>query len=298
MGLLSATTSRRSTTLIVPAPGGSRTGVAGRILAASLERELGRPIEVLNTDGPAQGYELLAAAPPDGSTIGLVAADLAALHWAGKTDVRPQSVTPLALFNEDPAGIHVRRDARWQNARELAASIRSAQGRMNASGAGRAAIWHVSTHRWMTASGLGPSALPWEPAAGPAAAAEILVAGGPDVVVCSVPEIRTTRFAKDIKTLAVMARGRSRRYPEIAALAEAGVPVRAGLWRGVAAPKGTPPQVAGRVTAALRRAYAGASFRREMFRRGFGLAWAETAEFAQFMDKEDRVIGSALRAIG
>ena len=295
---LSEGTRERSVTLIVPAPAGSRTGLVGRILAASLQRELARPIDILNVEGAGAAYQILASASPTGSVFGLVAADIATLHAAGPTPLGPQSVTALALLNEDPAGIHVRGSASWRSAEELTASIRAAPGRLQASGAGRRAIWHLSAHRWMTASGLGASALPWEPAPSPVMAAEALVAGEVDVVVCSVPEIRASPGIKAIKTLAVMARGRSQRYPGIATLAERGVRLRSGLWRGVAGPRGLPPELAAGMTAALRRVYAGEAFRRQMFRRGFGLTWAEGAQFAQFVETESRAMGPALRAIG
>jgi tripartite-type tricarboxylate transporter receptor subunit TctC len=298
-GLFSESNSGRSVTFIVPAPAGSRTGKAGGILAASLQREIGKPVNILNVEGPGTAYQLLASAPPDGSTLGLVAADIVTTHRAGLSSAGPHSVTALALFNEDPAGIHVRSDAPWANAQDLTAKVRSEPGRLTASGAGRRAIWHLSTHRWITASGMDGSALPWEPAPGPAAAAEELVAGGgPAVVVCSVPEIRATPSAPRIRTLAVMAKQRSRRYPEIACLSESGLPFQIGLWRGVAGPRGLPPELAKKMSAALRRVYTAETFRSEMFRRGFGLAWADAPQFAQFMQKEDQAIGSALRAIG
>ena len=95
-----------------------------------------------------------------------------------------------------------------------------------------------------------------------------------------------------------MASRRNGRYPEIATLAEAGVGVRAGWWRGVAAPRGISPQNVARMQAALQRVHASPAYRSEMARRGFALSWAGSAEFGQFIAREDRAVAVAIQAIG
>lgn len=296
-GLLSGSTAEDFVTLIVPATANSRTGIAGAILAKSLQRELTRRVEILHVQQPGQGYELLASAAPDGRTFGLIAADLTLLHRRGLTVVRPRSVTPLALVNLDPAGIHVRKDSRWRNAKSLVRRLRDDPGQLRASGSGWRAIWHVAAQRWALANGFETRSLAWKPMPGPAAAAQGLVEGGPDIVVCSVPEIRMTRYASGIRTLAVMAARRSQRYPEIAALEEFGPGVQAGQWRGVAGPDGMSDAVAAAMTATLRRVHDSDAYKAEMFGSGFGLTWADQPRFAAFIDNEDRAVNLALSTI-
>lgn len=284
--------------LIVPAGAASRTGIAGQLVAAALERELGRPVKVINIQQPGQGYEMLAAAPPDGRTFGLVAADLVSLNTGGTSAIGPGNVTPLGLLNEDPAGIHVRKDAPWRRASAVIDAAQSNGGTLKASGAGRKAIWHVSVERWAMASGLGAENVDWESARNASVAAQNLVVGGTDVVVCSVPEIRMAPSVASIKTLAIMGRSRHPRYPGIPTLKEQGLALRAGLWRGVAAPPGLPAPIARKMTAALRNIASASTFKRPMLRRGFGLAFADGSEFADYMAEEQADYEVAMAAIG
>src|SRR5262245_38349775 len=68
--------------LIVPAPAGTRIDIAGRHAAAGLATQLGEPVHVANYDGTsAAAHAAIAAAPPDGRTLGLVTVDIATMHW-------------------------------------------------------------------------------------------------------------------------------------------------------------------------------------------------------------------------
>jgi tripartite-type tricarboxylate transporter receptor subunit TctC len=201
-------------------------------------------------------------------------------------------------LNEDPAGIHVRRDAPWRRASAIIDAARSNGGVLKASGAGRKAIWHVSVERWAMASGLGAEGVAWESARNASVAAQSLVVGGPDVVVCSVPEIQMSPSIGGIKTLAIMGRKRHPRYPGIPTLAEQGLDVRAGLWRGVAGPPGLAKPAGRRITASLRRIAGSSAFGRPMLRRGFGLAFADGDAFADYMAEEQEAMRVAMVAIG
>ena len=278
-------------------PGAGRSGLAGRLIGSALQKELGAAVEVVAVDSPREGYLMLASAPANGTTFGLIGADMPALNRGIGGSPGTDAVTPIALLSEDPAGIHVRRDAPWKSAGDVMASARSSPGRLKASGAGRFAVWHISAQRWMTAARAGSGALSWDAAPNPAAAAEELASGGPDIVVCSIPEIRATPFASRIKTVAVMSAGRSARYGQVPTLAESGVHIRAGWWRGVAGPRGLDAGHVARMQAALQRVHASAAFRQEMSRRGYSLAWAGSSQFARFVASEDRAMAAAIRSM-
>lgn len=284
-------------TLIVPGPGGSRSGLAGRMLGSALQRELGEAVEVIPVDSPREGYMMLASAPTNGRTFGLIGADMPALNRGIGNSPGVGSIAPVAMLSIDPAGIHVRRDAPWRNAGEMIASLRSTPRSLKASGAGRHAVWHISAQRWMMASGASAGALTWQAAANPAEAVDELAAGGPDIVVCSIPEVRASPQAKQVRTLAVMRSARSARYPEVAAVRESGPAISAGWWRGVAGPRGIDGQHIARMQSALQRVSASAAYRADMARRGFTLEWAGAGQFAQFIAREDRAMAAAIRAM-
>ena len=118
-------------------------------------------VDVVAVDSPREGYQMLASAPPDGSTYGLIGADMSALNRGIGGSPGVDSIVPIALTSVDPAGIHVRRDATWRNAGDLVASAKAGTTPIKASGSGRQAVWHLSAHRLIAAAGARAGALAW-----------------------------------------------------------------------------------------------------------------------------------------
>ena len=287
--------------LLVPAPAGSRPGGSARFLAAALEKTLGQPVVVDNPEAPAPAVlEAIANATPDGYTLGLVPVETTIMHWRGLTTVAPASYTPLALFNEDPAGIHVRADAPWKDVKQLAAAIKAEPGKFKVSSSGLGTIWHLSTVGWLQSQGLPASALPWVPSAGgPLAALEDQQMGAIDVVVCSIPEVRGTTFAKKTRTLATMANSRIGRFGDVPTLQQAmGLKHTAASWRGIGAPKGLPADREAKLIAALKAATDSAEYKQIMSRRGYAMLWRSGADFGQFMAEQDKIMGGVVSAAG
>ncbi len=290
----------RPVTLIIPAPSGSRTDLAARIFGGRLEQDLGQPILMVNPNGPsAVGHDKLATAPADGYTIGVLPVDVTIMHWRGVTTLQPKDFTPLALFAEDPAAIHVRANAPWQTAKQFIEHIRANPGKLRVSSTPKGGIWHLSTIGFLSALSLPPEAMPWTPSANPTEALEDLGVEGLDVIICSIPEVRGTQGAKQTRTLAVMANKRSPRFGDVATLQEAvGVRYASGNWRGLAAPKGLPVEIATAIAIAARKTWSNKEVQAQMDRRGFGMVWAGGKEFGQHMDTGNKRMGDALRAAG
>ena len=100
-------------------------------------------------------------------------------------------------------------------------------------------------------------------------------------------------------SLAVMAPQRNPQFKDVPTLNEAlGINYSVGAWRGIAAPRGLPPEIANRLTAELKKAYDSAEFQDFMRNRGFGTVWADPAGFAQFMADGDKAMGVAMTAAG
>jgi tripartite-type tricarboxylate transporter receptor subunit TctC len=292
----------RPVTLIVPWGAGGGTDATARIVATLLQKELGQPFNVVNRTGGSGviGHAEIAAAAPDGYTIGMLTVEIAMLHWQALTQLTPRDFTPLALMNEDPPGIQVSTSAPYRSVKDLAAAIRvAAPGKLRASGTGQGGIWHLALVGWMQAMGLPAGQISWSASNGAAPAMQELAAGNLDLTTCSVPEARPTIEAGRARSLAIMAPSRNPAFPEIPTLKETlGVDYSTSSWRGIAAPKGLAPDVAAKLTAALGKVYEAPEFRELMTRRGFGTVWRDAAGFAAFMEQADVQMGQAIRAAG
>ena len=96
-----------------------------------------------------------------------------------------------------------------------------------------------------------------------------------------------------------MAPARNPIFPDVPTLKESmGIEYATGAWRGIGAPKNLPPELATKLTAALKKVYDSAEFKDFMSNRGFGTVWGNATEFAAFMDKGDAAMGVAMKAAG
>ena len=233
----------RPITIIVPWGAGGGTDATARILASLMEQELGQPVNVVNRTGGSGvvGHSAIASAEPDGYTLGIVTVEIGMMHWAGLTDLTYQDYTPLALYNEDPAGVQIRADSEFASVDELLTHVReNPEGTLKGSGTGQGGIWHLALAGMLKTAGIEPAMVPWVPSEGAAPGLQDLVAGGVDVVTCSVPEAQSLIDAGRVKSLAVMGAERNPSFPDVPTLQEVGIDWRMGAWRGVAGPAGLP----------------------------------------------------------
>ena len=292
----------RPVTLVCPWGAGGGTDATARIIANLLEKDLGQPFNVVNRTGGSGvvGHSAIATAPADGYTLGMITVEIAMMHWQKLTELNPTSYTPLALMNEDPPGVTVSGNSPYANVKALADAIKAAPpGKFKASGTGQGGIWHLALIGWLQAMGLKPNHVAWVPSNGAGPAMQDLAANGLDMVTCSLPESRALVEAGKAKSLAIMATERNPVFATVPTLKEAmGVDYSVGAWRGIAAPKGLPADIAAKVVTALKKANDSKEFRDFMANRGFGVKWADPAGFTSFMAGADAAMGTAMKSAG
>jgi tripartite-type tricarboxylate transporter receptor subunit TctC len=289
----------RPITMIVPWGAGGGTDATARIIAALLEKELGQPVNVVNRTGGngVVGHQAISSAAPDGYTIGMITVEISMMHWAGLTQLAPTDFTPIALVNIDPAGVTVKADSAYKNMDDLVKAIKA--GKLKASGTGQGGIWHLALAGMLRDLKIDPAQVAWVPSNGAAPAMTDLAAGGIDLVTCSLPESRALIDAGKARPLAIMADAPSALYPDVPTLKTAtGSGWTVGAWRGIAAPKGIPADIAAKLGAAIKKIHDGKEFRDFMAQRGFGVLWADAAGFEKFMAKGDADMGTVMKSLG
>ncbi len=291
----------RPLTLIVPWGAGGGTDAVARMLASLIEKDLGQPVNVVNRTGGSGvvGHSAIATAAPDGYTIGMITVEITMMHHQKLTELNPASYTPIALVNLDPAGFQVRADSPYKTMNDALAAIKANPGKFKASGTGQGGIWHLALAGWLGDAKVDPGSVPWVPSNGAAPGLQDLVAGGVEFVPCSLPEARSLIDAGKVRSLAVMSKSRADLFPNVPTLKEAtGSDWATGAWRGIAAPKGLPANVAARLEASVKKAYDSAEYKNFMSQRGFGMLWGNSGEFAAFMTRGDADMKKVMTAVG
>src|SRR5918994_3107329 len=284
----------RPVTIICPWGAGGGTDATARIIAAVMEKELKQPFNVVNRTGGSGvvGHDAIAKAAPDGYTIGLITVEITMMHHVGLTPLKHTDYTPIGLMNADPAGITVRADSPYKSVKDLIAAIKANPGKMKASGTGQGGIWHLAIAGLLKQQGIDPNALPWVPSNGAAPGMQDMVAGGVDVVPCSIPEARPMIDAGKARALAIMDANPPALYPNVPTLKkELNSDWAIAAWRVIAAPKGIPADAQKTLSTALKKVYDSKDYKDFMASRGFGVIWADAAGTTKFMAQSDQNLG-------
>lgn len=292
----------RPISIIVPFAAGGGTDSIARTIGIALEKELGQAINIVNRvgGGGVVGHSVLAAAKPDGYTLGLMTGELNMMHWQGLTDLTYKDFTPIAQLNHDYAGVQVSADSPYQNLGDLIEAIRTQPpGTFKASGVGQGAIWHIAWGGLLVDQGIDPTAVQWIPSDGAAPAIIDLVAGGVDVAPTSVPEARAMIDAGRVKSLAIMAPERNPVFDTVPTLKEAiNSDYVQGEWRAIGGPKGMDPAVVAKLEAALEKAFHSDVYQDFIRNQGFGAVWRNAEDLTTLLVETDIIMGDTVEKLG
>jgi tripartite-type tricarboxylate transporter receptor subunit TctC len=284
--------------LVCPWAAGGGSDRVARQLATLLEQDLDVPVNVINVTGGdgVTGHSRGALARPDGYTMTLITVEIATLHWRQMTNIGPRDFAPLGLVNRDAAAVFVRSDAPWQTLRDLEQAIRDAPATLRASGTATAGIWHLALAGWLTAVGLEPTDVIWVSIAGAAPSLQELIAGGIDLVACSLAEARALLDAGRIRSLGVMADERLPQFPLVPTLKEQGVDFSLGTIRALAVPRDVPRDRVHTLAEAVGRVVQSDAYRSSLSSAGFTPAYEEPAVMTRTLEDTDARLGALLRS--
>lgn len=292
----------RPITMLVAWGAGGGTDAVARVIAVGLEKELGQSVNVVNRTGGSGvvGHSAMADAAPDGYTLGLATTEVNLMHWLGLTELTYKVFTPLALMNQDPAGVQVAADSKYKTVGELLEAIKTSDaGTFRATGSGQGSSWHVAIAGLLNSEGIEASKVTWVPSDGAASGLQELLSGGTDIVPSSLVEARALIEAGRVKSLAYMSKERSQLFPDVPTLKEeTGSDWEFGAWRGIVAPKNLPDDVKDRLVTALDNVFKSDEYKEFMAAQGFGASFLPGEEFGQFMATNDVNFGETMKAIG
>jgi len=291
----------RPITLIVPWGAGGGTDATARIIGSLLEKELGQPVNVVNRTGGngVVGHAAIASAAKDGYTIGMATVEIGMMHWQGLTELTSKDYTPIALMNYDPAAVQVRSDAPYNSLKDLLDAIKAQPGKFKASGTGQGGIWHLALAGLLNELKMDPASVAWVPSNGAAPGLQDLMAGGVEIVPCSLPEARSVIEAGRVKSLATFGEEPNPALPNVPTLKSViGISYEIGAWRGIVGPKDLPKDVADRLVQAMDKIYKSEDYKSFMTQRGFGMQYAAGEQFGSFMADADGKLGTVMKAVG
>jgi tripartite-type tricarboxylate transporter receptor subunit TctC len=272
--------------LVVPFQPGGGTDALARAFADATRKHMPQSMVIVNKPGAsgAIGWQDVINAKPDGYRLAVVAVEVTTLPHMGLAKFSYEDLTPIARLNADQAAITVRADAPWNTVEEFLAAAKKESGKLSMGNAGNGSIWHLAAAALEDKTGTKFNHTPFQ-GAGPAVLA--LLGGHIDAVAVSPAEVTTYVQAGKLKTLAVMAEQRVKGFDKVPTLKERNIDLVIGTWRGIAAPKSTPPEVVAYLKDLSKKAADESSFREVLEKQNLGLSYADDVAFKANMARDN-----------
>ena len=247
--------------ILVGFAAGGGNDVIARILAQKLSEGPLGPVLVDNRTG-ASGLiaaDLLAKAPPDGTTLMVAAQTTYAvapiLYKSASFDAR-RDVAGVAMLGASPLVLVANPSFAAKSVQELIDMAKARPGTINFASGGVGTTPHMAAELFLFSAGIRMTHVSYR---GEAPAIADVLAGQLPLVFANVSVVTGQVKSGALRALAVTSPKRAPSLPDVPTLAEAGVRGSdVETWFGVTAPAATPREIVQRLNAEVRRALAAA----------------------------------------
>jgi tripartite-type tricarboxylate transporter receptor subunit TctC len=234
----------RPVRLIVPYPPGGGTDIIARLMGQWLSERLGQQFFVENRIGAGGnvGTEAVVRGRPDGYTLLFVdsAPAINATYYSKLNFVFIRDIAPVAGIASQPGVMEVNPSVPAKTVPEFIAYAKANSGKLNMASSGNGNITHMFGEMFKMMAGVDMVHVPYR---GGAPAVSDLLGGQVQVgfagIISSIEYIR----AGQLRALAVTTASRLEALTDIPSLSEFLPGYEATDWKGVFAPKSTPPEI-------------------------------------------------------
>ena len=274
---------------VIPFPPGGGNDLLGRAFAERLGERLGQPLVPDNRGGASTliAAEIVARAPADGYTLLMGTNTTLAVmpSLRSKLPYDPiRDFDPVSLLSSSPYLLVVHPGVPAKTVKELIALSRSKPGQLNYASPGFGTSNQLAAELFKTMSGADLTHVPYK---GTAAAITDLLGGRVAVMFSSTAAVRPMVNAGKLRALGISTARRSPAMPEVAPIAESGVPgFDTASWVGLIVPRGTPRPVIARLNSEIATVIKQGELRDKLAAQGFVPEASTPEQFAEHIRSE------------
>ena len=284
-GAASAAYPEKPISLIVAYSPGGGTDLIARAIAPYLEKYLGGGARMVIVHRPGAGGEIgfaaIANAPADGYTIGFVnTPPLITVPIERSAQFGgPQRFELLGNVIDDPCNFSVHSEAPFRNLRELAEFAKANPGKVTVGSSGIGSDDHLVMLMFERAAGVKMTHVPFKGAADVRTA---LLSKQITVGAINIGEaVQSIKGGAPMRNIGQFAPARATVAPELPTAREQGYDIELSSLRGMAAPRGLPPEIRERLVKAVAAASADPEFQAKATSVFAPLRYLSPAEFAR-----------------
>jgi tripartite-type tricarboxylate transporter receptor subunit TctC len=266
---------------------GAVADVIARVMAARMSQSLGQQLVIENRPGAGSslGAEYVARAPKDGYTLLMctVAQTINPVMNSLSFDFG-KDLAPIMLIANAPQVLVAHPSFPANTVRELIALAKSKPEEIQYASSGVGTMSHLSGVLLDNATGIKLMQVPYP---GSAQSMTDVLAGRVPLMFGPAATVMPNVKAGKLKALAVTQPTRAAIAPDVPTMVEAGVPgYSAGIWMGLLAPAGTPPEIVDKLSRAANEALKSKEVLTLMATQGIDPLGGSPAEFGKFVGAE------------
>ncbi len=290
----------RRVKIVVPATPGGAIDLIARTLSDKLTGSLAQPVVVENKPGAANnlGTDFVAKSPPDGYTLLIVASSHATnKHLYKDLPYDPvKDFEPIVYTHVVPLLLAVHPSVPAKTVPELTAWVKANPDKAIYASSGPGSSLHMAAELYMSMTGTRMQHVPYK---GSSAAHPDLLAGRTAMIFDTITAVRGHVKAGTLRGIGVTTLKRASSMPELATIAEQGLPgYDASTWGGILAPAGPPKPVVTRLNGAINAALTQEDVRAKLSGAGVEIQGGTPEEFANVIKAEIDKWGRIVRQAG
>lgn len=279
----------RPVRFVIPFPPGGGNDILGRAFAERLGERFGQQWVVDNRGGASTiiAAEIVARAPADGYTLLLGTNSTLAVvpSMRDKLPYDPiKDYDPISLMSASPYLLVVNPGFPARTVKDLIALARAKPGQINYASPGHGTSNHLSFELFKAMAGIDVTHVPYK---GTALMITELLGGQVPVMMASTASVRPHVLSGKLRALGISTAKRSPAMPDVAPIAESGVPgFNTASWVGLVGPRGLPPAVVAQLNQAIAAVIQGSDLRERLASQGFVPEASTPQQFAAHIRAE------------
>lgn len=291
----------RAIRMIVPFASGSATDTSARLYAVELSRQMGQQIVPDNRAGAggAIGMQALVKSAPDGYTIAYAGAGPLAINRSITPNLPydvEKEVQAISQAASSPLFLAISPTLPIKSVKELIALAKSKPGQLANGSAGTGTVGHLAGEYFKILSGTNILHVPYK---GGAQAATDAMSGFVQLLFDPASSVAPHISSGRLRGLAVTGPNRTKAFPELPTVAEAGVPgYEVTTWGGFVAPAGVPRAIVTRLSEEVQKAAKSAFVIERYAPLGTDPVASTPEEFAALIRREFTKWATVVKRIG
>lgn len=234
--------------------------------------------------GSAIGYTEAMKAKGDGYTIVAGASPMVSKIHMSEVKFDAKTFIPVILVVDTPCMVMVPADSPYKTLKDFLDEAKKRPGEVTVGNGGSGGGTHLAALAFENAVDVKFKHVPFQ-GGGPSITS--VMGKHIDSVMVSSPEGIPQAQAGQLRILGVFGEKRLELFPNVPTAKEQGINFKFSMWRGVLAPKETPPEVVKQIHDIFKQCMDDATFKAKAKELSVDLQYMGTQEFTKFMQSED-----------